>query len=544
MRVRSGFSQFRTWVAAQAAACSAAPRGVAGLLVLLGLLAWIFVHVALVPYLAEDSYIHLRVAEQLVRHGQPYFNTGEAVKTSSSTPWTLLLGLHFLIAPRNLRLIAVTSAMIGAASLGSQLSLLRKMAGRALAGWEIALIALVHLGFIHTASVAAMETTLALLFASLGLNAFWSRKPAAFAWLVLAAWTRPELLLLLAGAACLAALTRVLPLRSSLRAAALVALPAVAYELLSYGTLVPHAAVAKAKVHVVPLRGVLFQALPPALMNAVTWDGFLFIGLPLAYFMLATFPLLAAPWSRARLSDPSRQVSLLAALTGLGIAATYITAHGLIFPWYRALYFVPLFLPALAAAAKSGRAFAYFAPLLLALPFAYELGRSCQAALGRPERFPNFLEGARARRMIAVAQQLQRSYPGSKLATAEIGALGYGFAGKVLDAAGIASPELLHYHPLPVPEERHDPTWAPVPRQLVRELSPELVVSVDRHMDAVLEDPVVERYVHQRLPLYFPADEARRPPEELLWQSARYLEVLVRGDIWARNQPPQAGLAQ
>ena len=53
--------------------------------------ALVFVHFALIEYVADDAYIHLRVAEHLLRDGVPYFNLGEPVMASSSSLRTIIL---------------------------------------------------------------------------------------------------------------------------------------------------------------------------------------------------------------------------------------------------------------------------------------------------------------------------------------------------------------------------------------------------------------------------------------------------------------------
>jgi hypothetical protein len=230
-------------------------------------------------------------------------------------------------------------------------------------------------------------------------------------------------------------------------------------------------------------------------------------------------------------------VLLLSAATGLLVALAYLGSHGLIFPWYRALYLLFLFMPALLVATRAGRWTAYLGPGIAALPLVWDFGGTLAAAAGRPELVSHFLEGARARRTVALAERLYAEYPNATLLTAEIGAAGYGFRGTVVDAVGIASPASLRYHPLPIPQERHDRGQAPIPRKQVQDLRPGLILSVDRHVDAVLRDPILSEYVHVRESPYEAADEARRPREDLLWYTVRYLDLLVRRDLWESHHP-------
>ncbi|HWA72000.1 MAG TPA: hypothetical protein VG937_06700 [Polyangiaceae bacterium] len=492
---------------------------------------WVAIHQALVPYLVEDSYIHFRVAENLARHGAPYFNPGEAVKTSSSTPWTLLLASHFLFVPRGLRFVAFSASLISVFGLLSFLALVKEAAGRRLLRWEIALLALVYLAVVQVASVMLMETPLALALATAGLHAYLRRRPWCFALFALTACTRPELVVL-AGIVTLAAVVdRSMNLKRCAAWAAAGALPICVFDLIAYRTIVPHAALAKPLIHTYPFAGTFMLTLPEALRD-FHLSVLIFIVYGVAYVVLATLPLLRLNWSRSLLRDRGVQLMLITSLAGLVIVGGYLYGRSLIFPWYRPLYMYFLFLPAVFYAARSGKLAPYLALVGAALPLLYDLGGTALALVDRPQEFRHFLEGARARHTHKVAAQLARAYPGAVMMTSEIGAVGFGFDGHVEDAVGIASPGALKYHPLAVPEDRNSAADAPVPRALVRDQRPGLLMAVDVHLDPVLRDPIRNEYVHVRHDLYEPADEQRRLREDLLWQNVRYLDVLVRRDLW------------
>src|SRR5512141_500160 len=53
-------------------------------------------HIALRNYVFDDTYIQLRIARNLIEHGQPYFNPGEAVNGSSSPVWTVIVAMALL----------------------------------------------------------------------------------------------------------------------------------------------------------------------------------------------------------------------------------------------------------------------------------------------------------------------------------------------------------------------------------------------------------------------------------------------------------------
>lgn len=509
--------------------------GQLGVIACIGL-SWVALHVALVPYLVEDSYIHFRVAQNLATTGHPYFNLGSAVKTSSSTPWTILLASLFVLAPHGVALIAAASACISLAGAAAWVALLNIVAPRRLGLWQAGLAAVVYLAIVEPASVAAMETGLSLLLASVGLVYYARQDEKAFLWLALAALTRAELFLLLIACGALALFTRAMPWRRCLLWATCGLAPFCMFDLFQYGSLVPQAFVAKRILHELPLLTAFSLLLPEAVSSEFFFRSAAYSAYATVCVIVATLPLARLVWSRRVLYEPAPQLLLVSCATGLGIALTYVLSHGLVFPWYRPLYFSLIFLSGLLGAARSGRPRAYLALLACAAPFLYELGASATAALGYPQAARHFLEGARARRTIAIASELYQKYPGAVMMTSEIGAVGFGFRGRVEDAAGLATPRALSYYPLEVPSERYNAADAPVPRQFLRDLRPGLVIAVDRHLDAVLSDPIRADYVHVRHRLYDAADDARRGSELLLWDNIRWLDVLIRKDLWDARQ--------
>lgn len=500
-------------------------------------LCWGAVHVALLPYLIDDSFIHLRVAEQLLDTGRPHFNAGDAFKTSSSTPFVLLLALLRWASPDSLVLVALACAAISLLHAALTVRLFQRLLARRLRAWEVALVLIVQLSLTQMASVVLMETALALTFAVLGLIDYLELEARSFFWLALAACVRVELALLLLVTALVAARSRRHGLARSLGWAALGAGPACAFDLAYYGTLVPHAAVAKRIIHQLRPGGSLSMLPPEALtreLHLMMVATALYLTLAVA---MAVLPLFELGRPRAAPEAVRAEVLLVAALSGLGIAASYVIGRALVFAWYRPLYLMLAFLPATfwVLTAPSTRKFVALG--LLSLPLTYDLANTLVASTGRPERLRHFLEGARARRTRALAAELHRKYPGEVLMASEIGAVGHGFRGKIADAAGLASDRALAFYPLLYPAERAHSADAPVPRAFLAQERPGLVLAVDRHLDAIMRHPIRADYVHQRFRLYEPADDRRRASEELLWSDVRFLDLLVRRDLWMKHRP-------
>jgi hypothetical protein len=89
------------------------------------------------------------------------------------------------------------------------------------------------------------------------------------------------------------------------------------------------------------------------------------------------------------------------------------------------------------------------------------------------------LENARTRTYLRIGTVLAERCPGSIVAAPEIGALGWTFDGKILDGEGLASPEVLPFHPLKVPDERPTGGLGSIPGRAVAALRPDVVVSME-----------------------------------------------------------------
>ena len=503
---------------------------------LLGLSAgyWIYMHVRLQDYLLDDTYIHFRVAENMALFGIPHFNLGEAVKVSSSLPWTLVLASLFTIWPDSISAVMAASALVSYTGLVSFVGLIQTLAGRTLDNLERVGLGLVYLATVQVASLAAMETPLALLFSTLGLQAYVRGRPWAFALLALACVTRPELAALTLLLAVAALMSRRPPWLASLCWGILAAGPFLAFDLLHFGTVVPHAVVAKPLVHHYALRESITALQPEIVLRLTQWSTGACFLLALAYLLLGTLPALSLARSWASLRSSRIQVVVASAIGGLAVIIAYVSARTLVFAWYRPLYFLLLFIPPLALATRERSRVVYAAALLAAMPGLVDLAGNIAASGGQVQSHSFFLEGARSRQTLRVARQLARDYPDAILMTPEIGAAGFGFPGHIDDGAGIATPRALRYHPLPVPEERGSQSEGALPRDFVRDEDPDIVLGVDRLLAGVLRDPLRAGYVHIRYPSYTTEDDARRDPGQLLWGTCHELDVLIREDLWKR----------
>jgi hypothetical protein len=166
-------------------------------LLLTACLAWPLRH-----YVTDDTYIHLRYAQQLA-HGEGFvFNTGERVYGTTSPLWVLALGYAMSLGIDGL----LASKLLGAAATLAALVLWWLLVRRTLVSpWLRACATLAWAGhaWMLRWSLSGMETPLATCLVLAGCVAFTSSRPwgargalAGVLW-ALAGLTRPECTLLL-----------------------------------------------------------------------------------------------------------------------------------------------------------------------------------------------------------------------------------------------------------------------------------------------------------------------------------------------------------
>jgi hypothetical protein len=124
---------------------------------------------------------------------------------------------------------------------------------------------------------------------------------------------------------------------------------------------------------------------------------------------------------------------------------------------------------------------------------------------------------------------LNDEYPNATLLTSEIGGLGYAFRGRILDAAGLASPGALDFHPMKVPEQRSSGNIGAIPPGYVKLNTPDLIVSYDYFAQALLKDEVIQQYNVILIPAFLPEDAKNFENKAIL--DNRYLRVYIRKDL-------------
>ena len=461
---------------------------------------------------ADDSYIHLRIATHLMTTGHGYFNLGEKVMVTSSPVWTLLLGLSAWLCHGFPAALALEAASMGLACTMSFMLISRSLPLDTVRAILLSLIAPAAVFLILLQStIQQMESTLAvgLVLTSIYLfdigNIWW------LSLLVLAAFTRYEYFAVLVVMSGVALAARRLKLTPAVIAALFFSVIAL-YLLYQYGTLVPNTLKAKAAVY----------AGSYARTAGSLGLGF---GKPLAVvrtcLLLTALISLATSKLQRRLIVPGVMVS-----AGALLELCYIWKKTLIFPWYRPLASTLIVLGLiLSVPGFEAIGWRRYLAIVALLAFINPItsGRELAAYALNNASF----DGAdkfdiRTIEYLAVGHSIFQECPTARLMSSEIGGLGEGFEGEILDAVGLATPAAIKYHPMRVPGERSSGDLGEIPTGFVSEMHPDVIVSYDVFAESLLKNP--DRSIYTEFT--YPALPAAEMPRYSDWSKHR-LHILV-----------------
>lgn len=498
----------------------------------------VLIHIRFYEYGFDDAFIHFRVARNLLDAGAPYYNLGEAVKVSTSSGWIILLtpiiwATRLFQADNSLALVvSILNSFFTVLGMLMYTKIIHHIAGKHKVHFlVIPAFQTIYVALMIPASVGLMETPLALLLAGLGIHFIQSNRRIGYVLLGAAAYIRVEIgvLILLSGLFVL-----VQKRNRTIEAILLTAtglLPFVIFDLYFFGSPIPNSIAAKSVIYDIGgtelLSMTIFSALPTYSLLNDNMTVFASNLILLMGILSLAFIFGAGEWR----SNGNPYLLMIALWSGL-IISLYIAANALVFDWYIPLYVIPLAVAISATVIVTRPPYNKLANILffvLLLISCASLGRTVYAAFDQPSQFILFESGSRVRMYRKVAAILSSEYPKSRLLSSEIGGLGYEFTGKILDAAGLASPEALKYHPMKVPEERERGNLGAIPPGFVEETLPEIIVSYDSFATALLNSEIVERYNVVVIPAYLPED-GKYSSTGLIWGN-KYLRIYIRNDL-------------
>lgn len=486
----------------------------------------LWLHLCLRDMAFDDTWIHLRIARNLLSTGHAWFNTNERVMATSSPLWTLLMAA--LDMPRWPVVLPVLEALLywGSCVLASLVAFRSLPQLRTMLRVALTLTAgLVTAVLLVSSSIGQMETPLAiaLLLGAwlLALNGNGHALPL----LALASLTRLELLPVWLLATIAAVLHNRRRWGKPLLGFVTIAVGAL-WTLQQFHVLLPNSMRAKQIAYDFTTAQTLHQFVPHRLLEHA-----------FAAVLLWLTAIGAALWWRAGTQGTPRRAAWLALAslgTGLLIIAEYVARRTVVFEWYRPLFLLPLALGVLLLPLpekiRAGWRVLWAAAQvvillhLLASPFAV-FRRVVQAAASPTIAMKSRVDGgdfARVQEYLQVGAVLNRTCPGQQLMVSEIGGLGWAYYGEVNDGFGIASPAALRYQPL-----RSGAPKGGIPVAYLLQSKPEVVVSYTVMAVEPLYDVRVQR-LYDLLPLSTSPRSHRGGPLDHDWRSSPNLDVWLR----------------
>lgn len=445
---------------------------------------------------ADDSYIHRRIAANLVHSGYAYFNVGERVMATSSPLWTALLAINELLLPGT-HLIPLYEALgVGIACTAGLLLVRNSSPSAFIRFWSASIASLSSVSLIWIlllrSSIEQMETPLAVALLLTGIYGLVTRRIWGASILVLAAFTRYEFFAAVLLFVAVASWKRDLQLKAILYASA-TAVILTGWLFWQYHTVIPNTVKAKEVGYsisrLITIRGLEIR--PATVILESVGVLILFLGKK----------------TDLRMPMPAK---LLVAF-GCLVASLYMYKKTYIFPWYVPVFLVPLCLGLLLWSlctdqikVRLGTGVMIFG--FIAVSLKGTLQASVAAVEGKPWQDINDVPGLRAGEYKMLGEAIANVCPKGTLMTSELGGLGMGFPGEILDGFGLVSPDAIKYHPMKIPAERSNGELGAIPVPFVVEKSPDVIVTYPQYGEDVLRKGPALGYQKLSYPPLLPRD--------------------------------------
>lgn len=476
----------------------------------------IITHLSMADFINDDAFIHFRIARNLVESGEPFFNLGEKVLASSSPVFTFfVIAPIFVLFGKSLSAVLVVCAIISWIAVFLLARLVAASQEKLSLSKEFTISTSFLLALLP-ASISCMETSLAVAVMALGGVLFYRHNAMAFMLIALGIFVRLELILLLVLFLIFVIFSRDTKFfcRAICWIFAGVVIP-VLMLLYWFGGVIPQTIFAKKLLydvhHITNIMFIMFHytgVFPPQWILA-----------PITCFVTFLVILILIQNYKRHV------VPVVFGLFGMLLLVLYSLSGVIIFRWYAPIYTVPLFV-CLFASKTVLRVIPLSAILLF--PLIDNLRLFGFDPFNRPAH-QALLDGARVRKYLEVGEALYNRYPKATLASVEIGGLGFSFKGKILDGAGLASPEALRFHPMKIPEERGSGAFGAMPFGLISARLPEIVIGYGKFLKEFISSELSARYCRYSTSVFLKEDEERLASNSI-WGS-RELFIFVLREI-------------
>ena len=517
-------------------------------------LALFFIQITLKDYALDDAYIHFRIVNNFIENGVPYYNIEEALKVSTSSGWIVLLSAVLYLS-QLLRLpfdLPVLAALVNASMLIIGWTIysiiLTKYLTRSDSKLYFILFFLLFVTICLASSVGLMETTTSLVILGIGILLILNGKMYGFIFMGMSLFFRPEFVIPVGLFTAYAMVKAPKKILSTLLFLLTGVLPFVVFDLVYYGTIVPHTVIAKSIIYALPRIDSVETILSRVRNSFFMFPGFvrlagvyLFFALFIPSLFIGVFILRSLKKKSLNYYHKSGQTWLFL-LWGMGILVLYIYGRVHVFLWYDPLYLVPLLMVigyVLLTSTNSGERI--FQSILLApmvIASALIIIQYLAAGALNPAYFPAFSEGARARQYVSIGQTLYSRYPNANLMTSEIGGLGYGFKGEIIDAAGLATPEALKY----AAEGSQASHSGGISLKYIGSKRPDIIVSYDIFIDYFSKEILLDQYSISSYPLFLEDDITRSTINtpwgnqyKRIYSDVEFLHVFINKDLLRSN---------
>jgi len=487
-----------------------------------------FFHLRLREFAFDDAYIHFRVARNFVETGYPYYNANDILKVSTNTAWMLLLtllysSLQLFHLQESLPLfVSILNSLCTFFCLLIYLKLVEKIVEKNVSFTQKSILFISFFGLLLPSSIGLMETPISLLVFGLGLLLLMSQKPIGGLFIGISIYFRIEMLIPALFVFLFLLLKKQLNWKPIVWGLIGV-LPFLVFDLYCFGTIIPQSVIAKPVVYDLKrsqtLSTILFTSIPPTnLFDSTALNAVIFVVLIILVF-----------YTLIKQKNTYLDWTLFFWGWGISIIFFYLVGKAFVFEWYQALYTIPMFLSCFTLYEKTKIKVIKIHLIVFTVILSIGLFSTLLASLGQYQRYSYFVGGSRVKTYLNVGKILYSEYPDSELLTSEIGGLGYSFKGKIIDAAGLATNQALDFHPMLIPQERSSEGIGAIPPAFVRQIKPDLIVSYEHFIEALLKDKIVDEYSEIIVPAFLPEDE-RFSVGKTIWGS-KYLRIYIRKDL-------------